>query len=154
MSAARLAAIAATRLDAARAMRALGAHEPGILAAIDAAARGELDGDSAESTLRAHLAAREALVARMREGESEWVLLAPTAGSFSPAELAPIQSMSTELAALLAEISASDAAFASELVRRRDAARAEIGRTDSARAAGRAYGAGHDDSPRFTDRRA
>jgi hypothetical protein len=150
----RLAEIATARLEAARAMRALSAREPEILQAIDRAARGEIDGESAEDALRAHLDVRERLVARMREGEHEWAAIAPRAGALSDAELAPVRTMTSELAVLIAEISGSDRAFAVELVRRRDAAREEMSRTDTARAAGRAYGAGRDDSPRFTDRRA
>lgn len=150
----RLAEIATGRLEAARALRALSAREPEILQAIDQAARGEIDGGSAEDALRGHLEARERLVARMREGEHDWAEIAPRAGALSDAELAPVRTMTSELAVLIAEISGSDRAFAVELVRRRDAARDEMSRTDTARAAGRAYGAGRDDSPRFTDRRA
>ena len=57
-SGARMREIAAARLASARAMRALADHQAGVLAAVDAAARGEMAQVEAEELLLAHLSAR------------------------------------------------------------------------------------------------
>lgn len=158
MSARRMQEIAGFRLASARAMRALADEQPKVLAAIDAAARGEIGQIEAEELLGAHLAAREACIASMREFDGEWRTLADGAAAWSAQETTDIQQASRAVLALLAEIESSDVGFASELKSRRAVARTEMSRADTGRAASRAYGnqsAGSPtgDAPRFTDRR-
>mgnify|MGYP003339897580 CR=1 FL=1 len=76
MSAGRMRQIAGFRLASARAMRSLVDEQPKVLAAIDSAARGEIGQIAAEELLGAHLAAREACIAAMREHDAEWRELA------------------------------------------------------------------------------
>jgi len=149
----RMREIAAARLGSARAMRVLAERQPSVLAAVDAAARGEMAQIEAEELLLAHLSSREACIASMRAFDGEWRELARDASAWSDAETDEIQSSAREFLAVIAEIEASDAVFARALADRRGAARDEITRTDSGRAANRAYGAPRGDEPRFTDRR-
>ena len=59
----RLREIAHIRLASVRAMHALGGEQPRVLAAVDAAARGDIAREDAESLLSAHLEARERCIA-------------------------------------------------------------------------------------------
>ncbi len=152
-SGARMREIAAARLASARAMRALADHQAGVLAAVDAAARGEMAQVEAEELLLAHLSSREACIASMRAFDGEWRELSRDAAGWSGADADAIQAATRELLALVAGIEASDADFARALVERRAEASAAIGRADSGRAAHRAYGTPRGDGPRFTDRR-
>jgi hypothetical protein len=152
----RLREIAHIRLASVRAMHALGGEQPRVLAAVDAAARGDIAREDAEALLSAHLEARERCIAAMRGFDAEWRELARDASQWSPGETAAIAGDAREVLTLLAEIDACDARFADELIARRRSAAAEIARTDSGRAAHRAYAGGtaspaHE--PRFTDRR-
>jgi hypothetical protein len=152
----RLREIAQIRLASVRAMHALGAEQPRVLAAVDAAARGEIARDDAEALLSAHLEARERCIATMRGFDAEWRELARDASQWSPDETTAIAADAREVLALLAEIDAGDTRFADELIARRRSAGAEIARADSGRAAHRAYAGGTGASghePRFTDRR-
>lgn len=153
MSAARMQQIASHRLASVRALQALGAEQTGVLAAVDAAARGEIGQIAAEELLTAHLAAREACISSMRAYDTEWRELAQGAGSWSASESEAVQGASREILVLLAAIEADDARFARELTERRNGAQAEIARADNGLAAQRAYGATRDPHPRFTDRR-
>ncbi|MFM2165387.1 MAG: hypothetical protein RL325_1824 [Planctomycetota bacterium] len=151
---ARMREIAAQRLAALRAMRTLSAEEPRVLAAVDAAARGEIGQGAADELVASHLSARDACIAAMRAHDEEWRTLAQGAPGWSADDAEAITGLSRESLALLAEIDASDARFAAELVARRSSASSELARADSARAAQRAYGAGGSpNAPRFTDRR-
>ena len=152
----RMRQIAGFRLASARAMRSLVDEQPKVLAAIDSAARGEIGQVEAEELLGAHLAAREACIAAMRQHDVEWRELAGGVAAWSPSDAADISQASKDVLAILREIESTDVAFAAELTARRAGARAEIARADSGRAAQRAYG--HQppsgDQPRFTDRSA
>ena len=150
---ARMRAIAGHRLVSAQAMRALADEQPKVLAAIDAAARGEIGQLEAEELLGAHLAAREACIASMRAFDDEWRALTADAASWSGADAGDIHDASRAVLGLLAEIESSDARFAVELASRRNAARGEMARTDTGRAAQRAYGNTGGGAPRFTDRK-
>jgi len=155
----RLLDIAVARLEAARAMRALGARESALLDTVDRAARGEVPHADAEDALATHLEAREACLDAMRAYDDEWAELASmlaAPGAASDADRASLETTATEIAAILGDIARSDVGFATELAARRQAARAELARTDGARAAGRAYlsqAAGQPEGPRFTDRK-
>lgn len=151
---ARLVEIADIRIASMRSMRALADEQSRVLAAVDASARGELPSQDAESLLADHLAARERCIAAMRGVDAEWRELARNVSSWSAGDVHAIADRSAEAMALLAEIDASDARFADELIARRRAASAEIARADSGRAAQRAYGGGAPATePRFTDRK-
>lgn len=152
---ARMRAIAGHRLASATAMRALADEQPKVLAAIDAAARGEIGPAEAEELLGAHLAAREACIASMRAFDDEWRALSGDAAAWSGADAGEIHDASRAVLGLLAEIESNDARFAGELSARRNAARSEMSRADSGRAAQRAYGSGGGvgGAPRFTDRK-
>lgn len=158
MSAGRMRQIAGFRLASARAMRSLVDEQPKVLAAIDSAARGEIGQIAAEELLGAHLAAREACIAAMREHDAEWRELAGGASAWTIADAQEISQASRDVLAVLREIETTDAQFAAELVARRTGARAELSRIDSGRAAQRAYtaqpNATSGDQPRFTDRSA
>jgi hypothetical protein len=153
MSAARMREIAGKRLAALRAMRALSAEEPRVLAAVDAAARGELGQGAADELVASHLSAREACIDAMRAHDGEWSSLAQDAAGWSPVDARDIEGLARESLGLLAEIDAGDARFAAELSARRRGAADELARADSARAAQRAYGGRAAHGPRFTDRR-
>lgn len=153
-AAARLGEIADIRIASMRAMRALADEQPRVLAAVDAAARGELPSHDAESLLSDHLAARERCIAAMRGVDAEWRALARDVSSWTADDLGDLAARSGEAMTLLAEIDASDTRFADELIARRRAAGAEIARAESGRAAQRAYGGGAPATePRFTDRK-
>ena len=150
----RLREIADIRIASMRAMRALADEQPRVLAAVDAAARGELPSCDAEALLSDHLAARERCISAMRGVDAEWRGLARDVSSWSAGDLRDIAARSAEAMALLAEIDAADTRFADELITRRRAAGAEILRADSGRAAHRAYAGGAPSTePRFTDRK-
>jgi hypothetical protein len=154
----RLREIASSRLEAVRAMQALVREEPRVLAAVDAAGRGEIPDLDAEAALEALLAAREACIAELHSCDGEWSLLASTRSEWAVAG-APAgvfettRAIADEIGRILAEIESSDARFAVELSTRRAAARLEMSRADGARAAGRAYAPQRAVEPRFTDRR-
>jgi len=149
----RMRAIAEQRLASLRAMRALAAEESRILAAVDAAARGEVGQGEAEDLVASHLAARDACLASMRDLDAEWRELARGAAAWPAADAAAIARAAHESLALLSEIDAGDARFAAELAARRQGAAVELARTDQARVAQRAYAGTLPTAPRFTDRR-
>ena len=149
----RLREIAARRLASARAMRSLVAEQPGMLAGIDAAARGELPQAEADAILDSHLAARDACIASMRSFDDEWRALAAGSRDWTPAEPDSVRGVVQEVLELLVELERADERLAAELAARRRDAGAEIARGDQGRAAHRAYGASGAGSPRFTDRR-
>lgn len=153
MSAARMREIAGNRLAALRALRALAAEEPRVLAAVDAAARGELGQGEADELVASHLSAREVCIAALRAHDGEWSSLAQGAAGWGSDDAQDIDRLARESLALLAEIDAGDARFAAELSGRRRGAAGELARADSARAAQRAYGGRAASAPRFTDRR-
>ncbi len=148
----RLLDLAARRLSCARVMQDLSTREPALLAAVDAASRGELEHSAVEEVLAMHLAARESCLENMRAGDGEWARGAEEIGAFTNADRDAIQITANELTSILEAIQVTDAVFAQELAQRRRAAGVEIGRTDSSRAANRAY-APITPAPRFTDRR-
>ncbi|MDI9404987.1 MAG: hypothetical protein QM516_14055 [Limnohabitans sp.] len=153
-AAARLLEIARVRLEAARAMRALSAKEAAILAMVDAAARGEVAQVEADDALALHLESREVCLDAMQCFNDEWTALAATVSRATfPSEL---EAIASEIVVMLDDIARTDAAFATELTARRQAARFELSRTDGARSAGRAYfsqALGVSEGPRFTDRK-
>ncbi len=153
MSASRLCEIAQIRVSSARAMRALSEHEPHVLGAVDAAARGEIAQGEAEDILASHLGARESCIASMRSFDTEWRELSRDVASLPAAESDELQALSRDFLALLPEIESSDARFAAELGERRRQASVEIARADTGHAAHRAYGPRSDSQPRFTDRK-
>jgi len=152
----RMRQIAGFRLASARAMRSLVDEQPKVLLAIDSAARGEIGQIEAEELLGAHLAAREACIAAMRQHDLEWRELAGGVADWSASDAAEISQASRDVLAVLREIESTDVRFAAELAARRAGARAEISRAETGRAAQRAYGsqAPSGDQPRFTDRSA
>ena len=154
----RLREIASSRLEAVRAMQALVKEEPRVLAAVDAAGRGEIPDIDAEAALDALLAAREACISELHSCDLEWSDLASTRSEWAvagaPASVfEATRAIADEIGRILSEIESSDARFAVELSTRRAAARLEMSRTDGARVAGRAYAPQRAVEPRFTDRR-
>ena len=89
----------------------------------------------------------------MQADQSQWNLLAEQRSSWSDNARSTIASIGAEIAAILGELSTSDASFMSELAARRNVARIEMTRADDARAAQRAYAPREAIEPRFTDRR-
>ncbi len=148
----RLRALAERRLTSARVMRDLATRQSDLLAAIDAAGRGEIETDAVESVLESHLAARAECLASMTSCDDEWAAAATTLHEMDALDRDAIQRISAEIGGILAELTTSDATFATELSARRRAAGAEIARADGSRAAHRAY-APQTQAPRFTDRR-
>ncbi|RLS62091.1 MAG: hypothetical protein DWH97_12250 [Planctomycetota bacterium] len=150
---AQLHTLASARLEAARTMRLIVARESSLLATIDSAQRGEISQDDAEDLLTAHLNARQLCLSAMQADQSQWNLLAEQRSSWSDNARSTIASIGAEIAAILGELSTSDASFMSELAARRNVARIEMTRADDARAAQRAYAPREAIEPRFTDRR-
>ena len=148
----RLRDLAERRLASARVMQDLSTREDALLAAVDAAGRGEIKQDEVEVVLAMHLNAREACLNSMRTCDAEWAAGAAAIDQLQSSDRDAIQRIATELFDILEAIQATDTHFASELALRRRAAGVEISRTDGSRAANRAY-APITPTPRFTDRR-
>ena len=121
----RLRDLAERRLASARVMQDLSTREDALLAAVDAAGRGEIEQDEVEVVLAMHLNAREACLNSMRTCDAEWAAGAAAIDQLQSSDRDAIQRIATELFDILEAIQATDTHFASELALRRRAAGVE-----------------------------